>query len=47
MNRKPKIVLYQAQQVNQDQGQFTSYDMLPLEMLTIAAYPARGNGCLR
>ena len=36
---KLKIVLYQAQQVNQDTGQFTSFDMLPLEMLHIAAIP--------
>ncbi len=36
---KLKIVLYQPQQVNQDLGQFTSYDMLPLEMLHIAAIP--------
>ena len=39
MSTKPKIVLYQSQQVNQDLGQFTSYDMLPLEMLHIAAIP--------
>ena len=39
MSRKPKIVLYQSQQVNQDNGQFTSYDMLPLEMLHIAGFP--------
>ncbi len=39
MTRRPKIVLYEAQQVNQDRGQFTSYDILPLEMLHIAALP--------
>ena len=37
--RKPKLVLYQSQQVNQELGQFTSFDMLPLEMLHIAAIP--------
>lgn len=39
MHRKPKIVLYQSQQVNQELGQQTSFDMLPLEMLHIAAIP--------
>ncbi len=34
-----KIVLYQPQQVNQELGQFTSYDMLPLEMLHVGAIP--------
>lgn len=44
MVSKPKIVLYQSQQVNQDLGQFTSFDMLPLEMLHIAAIPD-AEGC--
>jgi len=44
MSRKPKIVLYQSQQVNQELGQFTSFDMLPLEMLHIAAIPD-AEGC--
>ncbi|MBM3977651.1 MAG: B12-binding domain-containing radical SAM protein [Planctomycetes bacterium] len=39
MARKPKIVLYQSQQVNQDLGQYTSYDILPLEMLHVGALP--------
>jgi anaerobic magnesium-protoporphyrin IX monomethyl ester cyclase len=38
---KLKIVLYQPQQVNQELGQFTSYDMLPLEMLHVAALPVK------
>lgn len=41
MSRKPKIVLYQAQQVNQDRGEYTSYDILPLEMLHVGALPDR------
>jgi anaerobic magnesium-protoporphyrin IX monomethyl ester cyclase len=36
---KKKIVLYQPQQVNAGLGLPSSKDMLPLEMLTIAAYP--------
>ena len=36
---KPKIVLYCPQQVNQDLGEYTSYDILPLEMLHLAAIP--------
>jgi radical SAM superfamily enzyme YgiQ (UPF0313 family) len=39
MAKKPKVVLYQSQQVNQALGQQTSFDMLPLEMLHIAAMP--------
>ncbi len=39
MTSRLRIVLYQPQQVNQDLGQFTSYDMLPLEMLRIAGFP--------
>ena len=39
MSKKPKIVLYQSQQVNQDRGEYTSYDILPLEMLHIGALP--------
>lgn len=39
MHRKPRIVLYQPQQVNQAIGHRPSYDMLPLEMLHIAAIP--------
>jgi radical SAM superfamily enzyme YgiQ (UPF0313 family) len=34
-----KIVLYQPQQVNEGLGLPSSKDMLPLEMLTISAYP--------
>jgi radical SAM superfamily enzyme YgiQ (UPF0313 family) len=44
MSRRPKIVLYQSQQVNQALGQEASFDMLPLEMLHIAAIPA-AEGC--
>ncbi len=36
---KKKIVLYQPQQVNEGLGLPSSKDMLPLEMLTISAYP--------
>ena len=39
MNRRPRIVLYQSQQVNQRIGHQASFDMLPLEMLHIAAIP--------
>lgn len=39
-SRKPKIVLYYPQQVDQDlDGQFTSYDIIPLELLHIGALP--------
>jgi radical SAM superfamily enzyme YgiQ (UPF0313 family) len=38
---KKKIVLYQPQQVDASIGPPSSGDMLPLEMLTIAAYPDR------
>ncbi len=41
MAKKPKIVLYQSQQVNKDLGQFNSYDILPLEMLHVGALPDR------
>jgi radical SAM superfamily enzyme YgiQ (UPF0313 family) len=36
---KKKIVLYQPQQVNESLGLPSSKDMLPLEMLSIAAWP--------
>jgi radical SAM superfamily enzyme YgiQ (UPF0313 family) len=36
---KKKIVLYQPQQVNEKLGLPSSKDMLPLEMLAVAAYP--------
>jgi hypothetical protein len=36
-----KIVLYQPQQVDEKLGPPSSRDMLPLEMLTIAAFPLR------
>ena len=36
-----KIVLYQPQQVDRKIGPPVSHDMLPLEMLTISAFPAR------
>ena len=39
MTRRPRIVLYQPQQVNQRIGHQGSFDMLPLEMLHIAAIP--------
>src|SRR5688572_27214827 len=39
MIRRPRIVLYQPQQVNQRIGHQGSFDMLPLEMLHIAAIP--------
>src|SRR5262245_2039111 len=38
---KKKIVLYQPQQVDSSIGPPSSGDMLPLEMLTIGAYPDR------
>jgi hypothetical protein len=38
MTRK-KIVLYQPQQVDESIGPPSTRDMLPLEMLTISAYP--------
>jgi hypothetical protein len=38
---KKKIVLYQPQQVDASIGRRSSGDMLPLEMLTIGAYPDR------
>ncbi len=38
---KKKLVLYQPQQVDSSIGPPCSGDMLPLEMLTIAAYPER------
>lgn len=37
--RQKRIVLYQPQQVDQSLGLPSSKDMLPLEMLTIAAFP--------
>ena len=37
--KKKKIVLYQPAQVDESLGLPSSKDMLPLEMLTIAAYP--------
>ncbi|MCB9916113.1 MAG: B12-binding domain-containing radical SAM protein [Planctomycetes bacterium] len=39
ISRKKKIVLYQPQQVDQSLGLPSSKDMLPLEMLTISAFP--------
>ena len=39
IQRKKKIVLYQPKQVDETLGLESSKDMLPLEMLTIAAYP--------
>ncbi len=39
VSRKKKIVLYQPQQVDQSLGAPSSKDMLPLEMITISAYP--------
>lgn len=41
MSRKPKIVLYQPQLLDPARGFFISYDLLPLEMLQIAALPSR------
>ncbi|MEZ5980122.1 MAG: radical SAM protein [Planctomycetota bacterium] len=38
---KPRLVLYQPQQVDKSLGQFNSYDILPLEMLHIGALPDR------
>lgn len=38
-----KIVLYQPQQVDTRLGPDSSKDLLPLEMLTIAAFPLRRN----
>jgi hypothetical protein len=37
--RKKKIVLYQPQQVDESLGLPSSKDLLPLEMLTISAWP--------
>jgi len=39
IQRKKKIVLYQPKQVDETLGLESSKDMLPLECLTIAAYP--------
>lgn len=39
--RKAKLVLYQPQQVDRRQGREPSLDILPLEMLHVAALPAR------
>ena len=39
IQRKKKIVLYQPKQVDDSLGAESCKDMLPLEMLTIAAYP--------
>jgi radical SAM superfamily enzyme YgiQ (UPF0313 family) len=39
IGRKKKIVLYQPQQVDESLGLPSSKDMLPLEMLTISAWP--------
>jgi len=39
ISKKKKIVLYQPQQVDESLGLPSSKDMLPLEMLTIAAWP--------
>ena len=39
IQRKNRIVLYQPKQVNVSHGRESSKDMLPLEMLTISAYP--------
>ncbi|MEZ5973711.1 MAG: radical SAM protein [Planctomycetota bacterium] len=39
IQRKKKIVLYQPKQVDETLGLESSKDMLPLEMLTISAYP--------
>jgi anaerobic magnesium-protoporphyrin IX monomethyl ester cyclase len=39
IQRKKKIVLYQPKQVDDSRGVESSKDMIPLEMLTIAAYP--------
>jgi len=39
IQRKNRIVLYQPKQVNVSHGRESSKDMLPLELLTISAYP--------
>lgn len=39
IGRKKKIVLYQPQQVDESLGLPSSKDLLPLEMLTISAFP--------
>ena len=39
IQRKKKIVLYQPKQVDESLGLESSKDMLPLELLTISAYP--------
>ncbi|MEZ6014338.1 MAG: radical SAM protein [Planctomycetota bacterium] len=39
IQRKKKIVLYQPKQVDETLGVESSKDMLPLEMMTIAAFP--------
>ncbi len=39
IQRKKKIVLYQPKQVDETLGLESSKDMLPLELLTISAYP--------
>ena len=39
IGRKKKIVLYQPAQVDESVGLPSSKDLLPLEMLTIAAWP--------
>ncbi len=41
MGRKPRIVLYQPQQVRQELGLQTSFDMIPLEMLHVSAIPVQ------
>jgi hypothetical protein len=39
IGRKKKLVLYQPAQVDESLGLASSKDMLPLEMLTISAWP--------
>ncbi|MBL8765497.1 MAG: hypothetical protein JNM07_14690, partial [Phycisphaerae bacterium] len=39
IGRKKKLVLYQPAQVDESLGLQSSKDMLPLEMLTISAWP--------
>ena len=39
ISRKKKIVLYQPQQVDESLGLGSSKDLLPLELLTISAFP--------
>lgn len=40
MKPRSRVVLYQPQTVDQRRGGFASHDLLPLEMLSIAAIPA-------